>query len=181
MTLTAPASSMLLAPTITFSLGTPTARSSRPLAVEVAGRQAETEVVPRLGRVGHVRRVLVQIIHSETGVEAARAAVDNVDGTRIRDGPHVFEGDADGQIISPVAVEIAGGQREAEEVARLGKAAEARESLGDLDRCADVETVRSPHEDHHLARAGRTVDRGVGDADGEVLQAVAVEVAGGKA
>ena len=101
MTLTAPAAET--APT--SSPGTPTARSSWPSLSKSPTARAAEEVVladPAL------EVVLVPESVADRG-QAGGRAVDDVDGPGVGDGADVLAGDADGQVVEAVVVEVAGG------------------------------------------------------------------------
>ena len=91
--------------------------------------------------------------------------------------PDRFAGDADGQVVDAVAVEIADGQSRAETV--VGARPPPRPPAPSCQICAQRrgQAVGTSEDDVHQAAGVGSVDALAGDADREVAEAVAVEVA----
>src|SRR5262249_28750197 len=141
------------------------------------GGQRAAEGVTRLGdaRARHARRALVEQLGAGGG-ETRRAAIDDADGARVRRAADFLPRNADGEIAEAVAVEVAGGERAAEAVAGLGRAAELAlvpelvVVVGQARRAAVQDVDRAGVEDRPDVLARHT--------DREIGEAVVVEVAG---
>ena len=92
----------------------------------------------------------------------------------------VVVGRPDGEVGEPIAVEVPRGQGGPEHVARLGGSLDLVASLGPplVDRVVDLESLRPSVQDVHSAGIGCLVGVVVGDAYGEIDEAVSVEIRG---
>jgi hypothetical protein len=104
-------------------------------------------------------------------------AGDHVDRAGLDDGAHALGRRADGEVDEAVGVEVAGAQARAEGVARLGGVEHPGGVLVEEDRRRlEGEARGRAAQELDRAGAGEAVDRLAGDADGEVVLAVAVIV-----
>ena len=122
------------------------------------------------------------------GGEPGRAAEDDLD----LPFEVVLAGDADGEVVEAVAVEVAGGERPAEQVARPRPRRPCPRRPGRGGRgVLEVETVAEPGMTTTMPWRSWLLQTGVqgtaslevlaGHADDEVVEAVGVEVAAGEA
>jgi hypothetical protein len=148
-------------------------------APQVGRGQGRPEAVARLRDVLDRVAVLLPELVARSG-EAAPASIDHVDRARVRRSVDVLAGGAYGEVGLRAPAEVACSQGEAELVARLRDV---------LDRVAVLlpelvagggEAVRAPVDDVHGARVRGRVDVLTGDADGEIVEAVAVKVPRGE-
>ena len=91
------------------------ARSSAPVAVEIAGGERGAEIVTRLRRAGHARHVLVPQLRARAG-EASARAIQHVHRAGAQK-PDAIEADADRQVAVAIVVEVADRQAAAERIA----------------------------------------------------------------
>src|SRR5690606_12524962 len=149
------------------------------VAVEVPHGDGEAEAVSFLRGAWDVAGLLRPELAAGGG-EAGSRAVDHVDGASVPGDAVVLEGDAGGEVVVAVAVEVPGGEPAAEFVAELGRAGGAgrvlRPQLAAVGGKAGTRAV----EDDGRAGVVLPVHRLVGDADGEVVEPVAVEVPRGE-
>src|SRR5690606_15563756 len=149
-----------------------------PVAVEVPRREGGAEEVACFsGLAGEV------VVGPDLGAVAAEAVgppVEHADGARVVLPQHGLAGDAYGEVAEPVAVEVPRGDGGAEEVVDLGRAEDAGavlvpELVPGVGEAAGVAV-------EHVDGAGAILPaRPVAvDADGEVVEPVAVEVARGE-
>src|SRR5690606_32278896 len=108
--------------------------------------------------------------------EAGSRAVDHVDGACVIYGAHVLSENADGEVVAAVAVEVPRREGPAEFVAELGRAGDAGRALRPQLAAVAAEAAVRAVEDDGRAGVALPVHRLVGDADGEVVEPVAVEV-----
>src|SRR5690606_26078509 len=111
---------------------------------------------------------------------AGRAEQD-VQGARADLGGDSLVGDADGEVVEVVAVEVAGGEGEAEAVEFLRRAEDQAASPALVEELVDGrQAAGAAVEDLHGAGRGDAVDRLPRNADRQVVVAVVVEVADGE-
>src|SRR4029453_18311505 len=116
-------------------------------------------------------------------LKASRGALEEADQAGVRPVADVVQGDTDGQVVEGVLVEVVGedplGQRLPEPVALLG---DVPEPVVALEQRAAGSGQPAGRAVHGADRAG--VDHGAdvlaGDADGQVVEVVAVVEAGGQ-
>ena len=118
------------------------------VVVEVAGGEGAAEVVPGLLHRGVGARPGLADVPGVGHAEAARSAVDHRDGSRlgapVEDGAAGVFGNADGQVLIEVVVEVADREGAAEVLARR-RIAQRRQLVGgfvELDGAADREPLR---------------------------------------
>ena len=152
------------------------------VAVEVGGSEGVSELVAGGDDVGNPRGVLVEELpEGLERVHSIRVAVADLDRAAAVETVDVLAGNADGEVVEAVAVEVPGNQRMAEVVALLGLVdgrgaalPEVFRERGQLER-----DVALAEEDLHLPDVGEGRERTVvaAQADGQVVDAVAIEVA----
>ena len=157
------------------------------VVVPVTRDERMTELVARLV----LRRAEIPLRPETVGGRAGRrrqpggGAVEDVDRAGVADRPDILAGDADCEVEVAVAVEVPGGHRVAEEVVLLERADDAPRTLAPVlglgfDQPADRAVE---HQHRSGARADREVHRddvAVRDSDGQVREAVVVEIRGGE-
>jgi hypothetical protein len=145
------------------------------VAIEVANSQRhEAEAVERLGAAGDSRAVAGEQLAAGAGQPPSRPTKD-VDRARILSGANVL-GATDGQVHEAVAAEVASGKGQAEVVAQLGDPGHPGAVLGKELAADSVSPSRTEQHVDRPAAVGGTVVL-AGSADGQVGEAVAVEVA----
>src|ERR671910_192114 len=146
-------------------------------AVGVEGTSSErgAEPIAELSAVGHPGAVLAEQLTAAAGQPPSRPGK-HVDRARILGGAHVL-GAADGQVDEAIAAEVANGNGGAEVVAELGHPGHPGAVLGQQLAARTGQPASRPGKqgDRPAAVSGAVVlARG---ADGEVEEAVAIEVA----
>ena len=149
------------------------------VAVEIAYGQGLAEELAHAGGVEDTGAVLAPELVAGRR-QTPRAAVEDVDRAGIVDAPDVLAGDADRQIVAPVAIEIARGQGAAEYVVRLGGVEDTGAVLAPELVSGRREAIGAAVEDVDRARDAGAAHALVRDADRQIVAAVAVEVARGQ-
>ena len=147
------------------------------VAVQIARGKRCTELVAGLGGVGHAAAALAERLGP--GRRQPRGgAVEDVHGPRVGSRAGVLAGRAERQVGEPVAVEVAGRERGAEPIARLGGPAE---SVLVPDLVAGIgQPAGRAVEDVDRAGVGGGADVLERGTDRAVGEPVTVEVAGGR-
>ena len=148
------------------------------VGVEIADRQLRAELIVDLGGVQDAGHVLMPELVADVRKAGGRAQ-QHVDHTRPRDRADGVERGADGQVGEAVAVEVGGGERGAELVGGLGDLLDAGAVLVP-QLVAEVGEAGGRARQHvDRTRTRDRADRVEIGADGQIVEAVGVEVAGG--
>ncbi len=142
------------------------------VAVEIAGRQREAEVV-----VGFRERRRVGLGQHEAGrqLDAVREPVVDPDAARIDDGADIVVRQAHRQVVEAVAVEVADRQR----IAELDRVVQGRARAEQRGAQVPQAAHRPPVDGDHAVRGGGHQPVGLpGGGHGQIVAAVTVEVAG---
>lgn len=100
------------------------------IAIEVPGGQRRCELIVLLGLIFHAGDILVQEL-APLSLQPARRTEEDVDSAGELDAIHCLIGRADGEIIEPIAVEVAGREGSAELVIPVGVGRHAGRTLGE--------------------------------------------------
>jgi hypothetical protein len=154
------------------------------VTIEIADRQRAAEIVVFLGILGEPRPVLLEERVPErtqsARIGASGASVHHLDRARHRDCSDAVEGHTDREVVIGVAVEASGRERPSERVAFFGLVAHPGAVLME-DLIALVAQLGSAAvDDLHCSRACHGADALAGYANCQVVEPVAVEVAGRK-
>ena len=141
------------------------------VCAEVGGGHGEGEIVSPFGLVVESVGALGEDLIAGAG-QAARAARQDVQQAAVA----VFAADADGEVVEAVAVEIGGDELAAEAVAVFSAVGQAVLILPPAVAAGAGQRLRAAGNDDDVAFAAVFAERGCG----QVVVAVAVEVAGGE-
>ena len=147
------------------------------VTVEVDSLHRAAKQVMVLGAAGDAALLAEREIVGDP--EASLRAVEHVDLTGVVVGLEVFIRNADGQVVAAVAVEVPGGQRSTEAIARVDGAVDSTR-LRELGVVLDAQPARRAIQHVHLARVDLAFDILPGHPDRQVVSAVAIEVACGQ-
>ena len=156
--------------------GGPTARCQPPETARAILDEPPSEEVASFGDVEDTGAVLMPDLVAHGG-EAVLRSEKNVARATVRDGTHILARHADRQVVEAVVIEVARGQKFSERVACLGGALDVHDVLVPDLVASCSEAARRPEEHVDGAGVRDCPDVLADNADRQVVEAVAVEVA----